>query len=408
MRLWATIAALMAMGPVLSWPVPAAERAQTATLIGYAVLPADTFRDGPPSGQFNDRNERRATPRFASQPVQGISSLRAGPAEAQYWALSDNGFGNKWNSADYRLAIYLLELRPKSRREPLARITLLRSIELRDPLRQFPWRLTLETDPARPLTGADVDPESLVVLPDGSFWVSDEIGPWLLHFSAAGELLAPPTGLPGELRSPQHPLVLANQAAATVGASSGLEGLTLAADGRHLIAALEKPLATDAVAADAALPLRWFSFDLERHSFEAIEYHYPLPPTATSLGELTHLAGSQYLVLERDDGAGAAAQWKRITQWDLNAGSDAQPRTVVDLLAIHDPDNLAGYGRRFALPYFTIEAVHVIDPRTLLVVNDNNYPATGGRGADVADTTEFVWLRLARPLYENRSTDSRR
>lgn len=32
--------------------------------------------------------------------------------------------------------------------------------------------------------------------------------------------------------------------------------------------------------------------------------------------------------------------------------------------------------------------------RTLLVVNDNNYPATGGRGANVRDPAEWIWLRL--------------
>lgn len=39
-----------------------------------------------------------------------------------------------------------------------------------------------------------------------------------------------------------------------------------------------------------------------------------------------------------------------------------------------------------------------MDSQTLLLVNDNNYPATGGRGAGVKDPNEFIWIRLARPL----------
>jgi glycerophosphoryl diester phosphodiesterase len=34
----------------------------------------------------------------------------------------------------------------------------------------------------------------------------------------------------------------------------------------------------------------------------------------------------------------------------------------------------------------------------VLVVNDNNFPATGGRGAAVPDRTEFLWLKLDAPL----------
>ena len=75
----------------------------------------------------------------------------------------------------------------------------------------FPWRLADENSPERLLTGADADPESLVTMPDESFWIGDEIGPWLLHFSVDGELLAPPVELPDNVRSVDHPLVLAQR-----------------------------------------------------------------------------------------------------------------------------------------------------------------------------------------------------
>jgi glycerophosphoryl diester phosphodiesterase len=53
---------------------------------------------------------------------------------------------------------------------------------------------------------------------------------------------------------------------------------------------------------------------------------------------------------------------------------------------------------KFSFPYFTIENVQVLGPDTLLVANDNNYPATGGRGADVKDQTEFLWIKLPTAL----------
>lgn len=39
----------------------------------------------------------------------------------------------------------------------------------------------------------------------------------------------------------------------------------------------------------------------------------------------------------------------------------------------------------------------ILDPSTLLVINDNNYPGTGGRDAN-SDSTEFLKIRLDRRL----------
>src|SRR5262245_52808677 len=82
---------------------------QTATpgawLYGRAVLPADTFSDGPPSGaQLGTAPINGRTPPFPSQPVQGVSGLIDAGGGA-YWALSDNGFGAKNNSADFLLRL---------------------------------------------------------------------------------------------------------------------------------------------------------------------------------------------------------------------------------------------------------------------------------------------------------------
>lgn len=79
-----------------------------------AVLPATTFTPGPPSGgqlppgvPINGQ-----TPPFPSQPVQGVSAiLDAGGGE--YFAMPDNGFGAKNNSANFLLRVY--HVRPSFR-----------------------------------------------------------------------------------------------------------------------------------------------------------------------------------------------------------------------------------------------------------------------------------------------------
>ena len=366
------------------------------TLIGRAVMPAATFAPGPPSGRYGDATLRAATAPFASQPVQGISSIKPGPSTNTWWALSDNGFGTKWNSSDYRLALYLFRASHDSRE-----VELLRRIELRDPQRQFPYRLTEESDSARPLTGADVDPESLVVLPDGTFWIGDEFGPWLLHFSANGDLLEPPYEFDEghaqpALRSLHHPRVLAGLATATVRASSGFEGLVLSNDGRHLLAMLEKP------PLGAALNLApILEFDLAQRRYTGRQWFYELERADHVVRELARHEGSALLVIENDDLQGDAAAFKRIYRLDLDhtpAGERIAKELRVDLLSIGDPRGLGpqGASARFRFPFFTVEAVHALDPRTLLVVNDNNFPSRGARGTDLPNDTEWIWLRLPR------------
>src|SRR5262245_56254579 len=48
-------------------------------LIGFVTMPAGAFRGGPPAGQFDGDGRRAAEPRFESQPVQGVSSIKPGP-----------------------------------------------------------------------------------------------------------------------------------------------------------------------------------------------------------------------------------------------------------------------------------------------------------------------------------------
>ena len=391
--------AIILLGALLLPSDARSSRDDTAdvTLIGRAVLPAATFAPGPPSGRYRDATLRAAAAPFASQPVQGVSSIKPGPQANTWWALSDNGFATKWNSSDYRLALYLFRASSGSRD-----VELLRRIELRDPQGRFPYRLTEESDVTRPLTGADVDPESLVVLPDGTFWIGDEFGPWLLHFSADGELLEPPYEA-GEndaqpaLRSIDHPRVLAGLSTATVRASSGFEGLVLSSDGQHLLAMLEKPLIG---AAEQHVPI--LEFSLEQRRFTGRRWSYPLDHENHVVGELARHSGTALLAIENDDLQGDAAAVKRIYRVDLaqpQAGGRLSKQLQVDLLSIRDPRRLGPQDASvpFRFPFVTIEAVHALDARTLLVVNDNNFPSVGARGEGLPNDTEWIWLRLPRP-----------
>ena len=379
-------------------PPPAVE------LIGRIVMPPDALRPGPPSGQFDGEGRRAAAPRFEGQPIQGFSSIKPGTTPGAWWVLSDNGFGRKWNSPDYRLAIYLFEVRPRTQAGPDSRTALQAIVELSDPAKFFPWRLADESSPERLLTGADADPESLVTMPDESFWIGDEFGPWLMHFSVDGELLAPPVELPDNLRSPEHPLVLAGADSAKLGRSRGLEAMDLAGDNRTLVVILEAT-----IAGDAPKTLRLLRYDTQAGKWLPGTLIYELDADTMSVTDLSRIDGNRYAVIERDDLEGDAAKAKRVYSIDLDralsdktqAGKPLAKKLVIDLLTIGNAHGLAenlAPGAPFRFPFHTPEAIQVLDRRHVVVVNDNNYPDTGGRGVGVKDATEWLWLELATPL----------
>lgn len=390
--------------PALAKPAPKPAPPPPAELIGLVVMPAEQFRGGPPSGQFDGQGRRATQPRFDSQPVQGVSSIKPGPTQGAWWALSDNGFGSKWNSPDYRLSLYLFDVRPRTQAGPDSRMALQAVIELSDPAKFFPWLITDEGTPERLLTGADADPESLVAMPDETFWIGDEFGPWLLHFSVDGELLGPPVELPDAVYSVDHPLVLAGGATAKLAHSRGFEAMDLAGDGKTLVTILE-----GTVTGDPPKTLRVQRYDTVAGKWLPGTLIYELDADTVSVTDMSRIDGNKFVVIERDEFEGDAAKAKRVYEIDLDkalaskaaAGKPLAKKLVIDLLSIGNSHGLVESlppGAPFRFPYLTTESIQVLDRKHVVIVNDNNYPAKGGRGPNVPDATEWIWLELTNPL----------
>ncbi|MBW4696343.1 MAG: esterase-like activity of phytase family protein [Aphanocapsa lilacina HA4352-LM1] len=415
-------------------------------LVGRAVLPAETYAFGPTSGQFTTGGNGIVAPYLFRQPVQGVSSVIAGPVPGTYRVLSDNGFGAKSNSADYLLRSY--GLRPDFKTATggsgrvfpveLATGALLPAfdfatwLQLQDPAAKAGFAIvaeqatyyptsTIPVDPGiknnRLLTGADFDLESFRKVPDGTFWVGEEFGPFLLHFSATGELLDAPVALPNFagfgtnplVQSPDNPLL--NGATPNLGGSRGFEGLALNASGDKLYALLEGPLIEDPDRNRLIIN----EFDLATKTYTGKIFFYRMENTTESgqaIGELTAINDSEFLVIERDGKQGDPnnpafadpAQFKRIYKIDLrklDSQGFVEKELVVDLLNIPDPNNVGGNGTTngtFTFPFVTIESVLPIAPRLLLVANDNNFPGSVGRTPEVADDNEFILVRLDKAL----------
>ncbi|MBW4672454.1 MAG: esterase-like activity of phytase family protein [Cyanomargarita calcarea GSE-NOS-MK-12-04C] len=166
------------------------------TLKGFASLPADTFADGPKSGATITGTTNGRTIPFPSQPVQGFSGVQIADQNS-FWFMPDNGYGAKANSSDFLLRLYRID--PSFRGFEAngdASVKVLNNIQLSDPNKKVPFQIVNQNTSDRLLTGADFDIESFNLAQDGSIWIGDEFGPYLLHFDATGKLLDAPIPTP--------------------------------------------------------------------------------------------------------------------------------------------------------------------------------------------------------------------
>jgi hypothetical protein len=367
------------------------------TLEGRAILPADAYQPGPPSGAFITA-DNGVTPPFPGQPIPGFSAvLDAGHGE--FWAMPDNGYGAKTNSGDFLLRVYRVDPDFKTAKGGSGAVEVLGFIQLRDPDARITFPL-FRSD--RLLTGADLDIESLRVAKDGTLWFGDEFGPFLVHTDATGKVLEAPIPLPG-VQSPQNPF-LPDPDAWTLRASRGFEGMARSINGKTLYPMLEGALRDDPDPRRRILN----EFDLRSETYTGRTWQYRVDaafPDAV-IGDLTALDQHRLVLIERDDAQGAEARQKKVYLVDRRrVGTDGylEKRLVVDLLRIRDPRGISvpprpgefGVGDPFSFPLQSVESLEVLGGERLLIANDNNYPFSDGRWSarDRPDDTELIVVR---------------
>ncbi len=196
------------------------------------------------------------------------------------------------------------------------------------------------------------------------------------------------------VRSPQNPDVLrtTNPLAANLGGSKGFEGSAMNPDKTKLY-----PLLEGVVVGDPSNALRIYEFDLATQQYQGIKGFYKLEDASNAIGDMTVVNANEYLVIERDGGQGAEAKFKKIFKIDFSQ-KDAQgffaKEEIADLLNIADPQDFnQDKSTTYRMPFVTIENVLVIDDRTILVANDNNFPFSIGRPPGI-DNNEIVLLSL--------------
>ncbi|HKY22947.1 MAG TPA: esterase-like activity of phytase family protein [Vicinamibacterales bacterium] len=409
-------------------------------LSGWAEIPSTYRHPGPTSGQFTTPNNG-VTPPYDGQPIPGFSGMIPAPTPGSFFALPDNGFGAQGNSADFVLGFYEVTPTFKTVADGTTTpgpVAVHAFTPFSDPFglldssfitggpvyeRDF-YYSTGPQIPVAPsikagnlLTGADFDVESIARMNDGSFWVGEEFGPYLLHFNAQGQLLSRPVRHP-VLRAPQNPDNV-TMGPFNLPSSRGFEAMTRNADGSKLYVTTEASILAEP---DKRL-LEIYEFDTVAGRYTGKTFTYAKDSSdfitgavnnATNIfvtGDMTHVADDRYIMIERDDFQGPPSisnppRQKKLYLFDLNeqdANGVLGKRLLVDLLDIEDPEDIGGPlpeipDDTFSFPLQSVESVTPIDAFTLLVGLDNNYPGGNGRIPGTPDDTEIITIRSKVPL----------
>ncbi|SHG74272.1 Esterase-like activity of phytase [Jatrophihabitans endophyticus] len=172
-----------------------------------------------------------------------------------------------------------------------------------------------------PCRDTGYDPEGLVALRDGTFWVSDEYGPLLTHFDRTGRQL-------GRLAPFDHslPRELANRVP-----NRGMEGLTVTPDGNTLVGIMQSALQQPDLTKNPknVAPIRIVTVDLT--TLRTHEYLYLLDDpdsTGTAASEITALSAHEFLVDERDGDLEPGAT-KKLYRVDVSRATDVGPAARV-------------------------------------------------------------------------------
>jgi hypothetical protein len=394
------------------------------------------------SGQFTTP-ANGVTPPYQGQPIPGFSGMIPGPMPLSFIGLPDNGYGAQGNSADFVIGFYVVHpqfkvngdgttnrgvvnvrtFTPFSDPNGLLDNTYItdgpvynRTNYYATPAPQIPVDPSIKS--RRLLTGADFDVESIVMMDDGTYWVGEEFGPYLLHFDAHGRLISRPFRHP-ILRAPQNPQNTA-QNGANLPSSRGFESMARNRQGTALYVTTEASISTQP---DKRI-IEIYEFDtrLERYTGrtwkyakDSSDYITGEKNNATNIfvtGDMAYIDGTRFMMIERDDFQGPPnianpPRQKKVYLFDLTKVDRTtgilRKRLIVDLLDIDDPSDIGGRleaipDDKFNFPLQSVESITPIDAFSLLIGLDSNYPGGNGRVPGTPDGTEIITLRCGVPL----------
>lgn len=192
----------------------------------------------------------------------------------------------------------------------------------------LPYDVT--TNPLK-LDDYGLDPEGLVVLSDGSFWVSDEYGPHMVHFNAEGREIDRINAFTADSRVTHFlPEEFSYRRA-----NRGMEGLTITPDEKTLVGIMQSTMYLPDSSVKSLDITRIVTVEVD--SGEVHQYLYKQEKSQNSNSEISALSATEFLVIERDgsflyggpNGSSAATPdaMKHVYRLDLSTGTDLESIT---------------------------------------------------------------------------------
>ena len=176
------------------------------------------------------------------------------------------------------------------------------------------------------------DSEGLVAMRDGTFWVSDEYGPYVTHFDHDGYEIGRLTPYTASVDNAFHTIVgyLPPEFARRL-KNKRMEGLALTPDGRTLVGAMQSALQMPDLGSTKAAGVaatRIITIDLK--TFATKQYLYLLDDpltTGDANSEITAISDTRFLVDERDGNFEPGAH-KTLYLIDLSKATDVSGVTI--------------------------------------------------------------------------------
>ena len=352
------------------------------------------------------------------------SEISAHPTEKnQFYALTDRGPNTTYNvngdngkiflDPSYTPKIGLFELQANGR------IHKIKEILLKDPTgktitglpnRHFGATKEIAYDQHGQVlqNGTDefgLDSEGLVALKDGTFWVSDEYGPHIVHFDANGIEIDRINAYQQDTRRKTGyllPLEYANRRP-----NRGMEGLTITPDQKKMVGIMQSTMSNPDKSVVNSDLTRIVVIDLETKAVSQYLYRQEANTTVHSNTAITALNHNSFLVAERDDDfyKDNPQAFKRVYKIDLNQATELESvfgnehlkqdehlglliegQTLEQYVLDKGWEGLAQYGihpvaktlvvdlvERLQYPHDKVEGLWVIDDQHLAVLNDDDY-----------------------------------
>lgn len=274
-----------------------------------------------------------------------------------------------------------------------------------------------------------IDSEGLAMAPDGSFWISDEYGPHILHVDANGKTLERINPFGSGKGGRKIPAVFARRRP-----NRGMEGLTITPDGKTLVGIMQFPLYNPSSAAiSGSLVTRILTFDIATGATK--QYVYLIDNAKLqAISEITAITNTTFLVLERDGEYASASNKstvvKKIYKIDLATATDISDatdavagklyngKTIEELKTAADlqANGITPVTKTLVVdlandlttiyPHDKAEGIAVINATTIAISNDDDFGITGTGtysakilpSTNAIDRNRIYFIKLSKPL----------